>query len=66
MLGVYAVWQKNIVVQICWLKKLRSLELKFHQEWPEEATVVLHTAVLVLALAQVNALSGAVFFKRSN
>lgn len=42
---------KNSVAQICWLKKLTLLELKFHQEWPEEATVVLHTALLVLALA---------------
>lgn len=42
---------KTIVAQICWLKKWRSLELKFHQEWPEEATVVLHTAAPVLALA---------------
>lgn len=64
--GLCCLAKKNTIVQIHWLKKLRSLELKFHQEWPEEAPVVLHTAVSILALAQVNVLSGAVFFKRRN
>lgn len=36
---------------LCWLKKLRSLEVNLHEEWTGEATVVQHTAASMLTQA---------------